>query len=323
MKEAFRDYHRFECKMSGDLPVIQNSYLPCALRSLFTGVSICGGLESYEQFLLEHEDERITTFDLDHTQRDRKRELLVLHNLHSQDDQLSETIRGTLMNQVLRTVALLVQLDIFPPEDQVKDHVDFLLNTLYHHVLATKLNTFRNSLWLPPQYDQKLSMSLGQYVGIALVNHSCAENVQRFLGDSESFLVVVRPIPEGGQLFLSYVRSFRQTPEELRQKFYQGHYGFQCRCVACVSHYPMVEDLSQTEELPPLPDGPPINDLQLVGRHVRELCDYMQRNDPFYPCRELEDAYSELGKMLPLLLQRDLWEMKEALVSDHFWLNCK
>ena len=215
------------------------------------------------------------------------------------------------MNQVVCTVALLVQLDIFSPEDQVEDHVDFLLKTLYRLVLATKFNYFENSIRLPPLYTHKLSVSLGQYVGMALLNHSCAENVQSFLGDSESFLVVLRPIPEGGQLFLSYARSFRQTPEKLRQKFYKDHFGFQCRCVACVSHYPMVEDLPRGLIRTPLPDVP--NSLSQLVASAKMLCEYMQMNDQFYPCRELETASADLNEYHVVLFQKHLWEMQNEL----------
>ena len=126
--------------------------------------------------------------------------------------------------------------------------------------------------------------------------------------------MAIRPIVKGDQLVYNYHGSYRTKPRIERQLYYKEEYGFQCKCVACVKDYPLELAL-------PVKKGLVLNMAEIMRsdrcweqakleKYVKDHCDYLQKNDKFYPCMQLNVVHRQIHVAYLRLLGRDAWEQK-------------
>lgn len=313
LKEAWLVYHRFECRISEHLNDL-DEFTAMALRSLLVGVSVYGGLDEYQEYMATNATKEITAFDLDYTKekRDRKLEFLVLHQMHFLDSQMSTEDRNYWMRRTAEVVHLLVQAKVFGG-DISSPLTTFLLNTIYRYTITNILNCYETSV---PQKHGKEFVTVSQHLTMAMLNHSCAPNVQRLHQGGQQVLMVVRPVARGAQLFDNYGMVYTGEGRKRRQEHLLNQYGFRCGCVACQENFPLARKLKWKKGVG---SGTSLVDLvshqgnaTLEARLSRadKLKQFLQKNDGHYPCKQLQEADNELYEIYSLLVDEEVWEDK-------------
>lgn len=326
-KTAWNDSHRFECKLSenfieksakhGTAHEVQGAieHYAMGMRCLFVGTSVYGGVREFKGYLDQYLDSDLNPFDLDYTNRDRKKETLVLTKYHFQDDFLEESRVQQVMKRMAEIVNLLIKTNTFE-EEITDDLVDFLLMTLYRYTVMAIINCYGKIVSMPQQNDPQL-IHVHFQLTMAMVNHSCAANVRRLQQPGEQVLVVVRPIKAGEQLFDTYVYgvTYATTSTQERQDYFWDNYAFRCSCDACKEDYPTARSLEFKKGLQmprPLSEyiGKTKSMREVAVNYLRFLCDYMQQNDKHFPCVQLYSAFYQFYWLNTLLLGERLWEDK-------------
>lgn len=312
LKESWLVYHRFECKISEHLNDSEE-FLAMALRALLVGVSIYGGLENCQSYLAENEALDINAFDLDFNpeKRDRRLEFLVLHKMHFEDSQMSISDRNYWMRRAAELTHLLVQAEVFPEPAPSPALVAFVLNSLYRYTITSILNCYETSTNLPDKTGNKDFITVSQHLTMAMINHSCAPNVQRIQQAGHQVLMVVRPIPKGAQLFDNYGEFYTATGKKERQDHLYRQYGFRCSCEACTENFPVAKKLKHKKGLDSVDLVTQENpSLEAKLNRADKLAEFMQKYDHNYPCAQLQEADTELYEIYTTLVEHDVWEDK-------------
>lgn len=315
LKEAFHVYHRFECKVSENLNA-SDEFLALALRSLLVGVSVFGGVRDFQRYVSDNESTAVHAFELDYApeRRDRKLEFLVMHQMHFMDSQMSIADRNYWMKRAAEWAHLLVQAKVFD-ESLPEDLRAFLRNTIYRYTITSILNCYETSQDPSAPKSEKQFATVSQHLTMAMVNHSCAPNVQRIQQAGQQVLMVVRPIAKGGQLFDNYGQFYTETGRRERQEHLFSQYGFRCGCVACLDNYPAAKRLkckkgcgTVTSLVDLITQANPCLEARL--NRAEKLAQFMQKNDQYYPCEQLNDADAELYGIYTDLVGEQVWEIK-------------
>lgn len=301
--KAWNNYHQYECRLSDNLDDVDaTEHVGRSLRALLTGVSVYGGLREYQEYIAEHAHLNTTAFDLDYSARDRKREFLVLHNMQFLDKQISD--RRYFYAMAANWTNILVNSGVFGqhvPEDLVR----FLLNTIYRYTVTSIVNSYGTYVSLNGKMHPVAST---QHLTTTMFNHSCSPNIQRVEQNGSKVIMVIRPIPKGGQLFDKYGKGFQDMSREQRQDYYSNQYGFECKCVACEEDYPMAKDLETRNGLETIERFDPQTMSKDPEAYLDKVFEYLQENDQLYPCTQMVDAQSEVTATLKLLLAERILE---------------
>lgn len=96
------------------------------------------------------------------------------------------------------------------------------------------------------------SLGAGLYNTLSLFNHSCDHNFMRANIGKDVVCITVKDIKKGQEITENYGLSYAYNSLEKRQKICKEHYGFECKCIACVNNW-QVKHLLQK-----------VNDFQVV-----------------------------------------------------------
>ncbi|KAF4724802.1 SET and MYND domain-containing protein 3, partial [Perkinsus olseni] len=89
--------------------------------------------------------------------------------------------------------------------------------------------------------DSLQDVALGFYREVSAMNHSCSPNVVLTFSGSTVTLRAIRSIPQGGELFISYV-DVCITPTSKRRQRLHDQYKFDCSCERCSREGPALSD---------------------------------------------------------------------------------
>lgn len=105
---------------------------------------------------------------------------------------------------------------------------NFLKRLILHHLAIIQSNGFCEFIG----FDNGLDMSY-IYDTISLFNHSCAPNAFYSAKDNVGFLVTVRPIKRGDQIFINYLGDLSTESKSKRCQILFDNWGFRCQCERC------------------------------------------------------------------------------------------
>lgn len=105
---------------------------------------------------------------------------------------------------------------------------NFLKQLLVHHLAIIQSNGFNEFSGIKDGLDMSYI-----YDTISLFNHSCAPNAFYSVKDNVGFLMTVRPIKSGDQIFINYLGDLATEPKLKRLQFLSDNWGFQCECERC------------------------------------------------------------------------------------------
>lgn len=160
---------------------------------------------------------------------------------------------------------------------------DFLRRYLVRCLKSMTVNFF-HFFWSPNQTKgQGFALcSLAAYFA-----HSCDPNVDKVDVDNKFAFIAKKPIKAGEQLFMNYDRySFLTHSLDVRQKYFNDIYTFECACSACKNNYPTLADLPQCG----IPVGDKIPADATKGASIekyRDNCKYINENISQFPCQEI------------------------------------
>ncbi|KAF4677740.1 SET and MYND domain-containing protein 3 [Perkinsus chesapeaki] len=174
------------------------------------------------------------------------------------------------------------------------------------HVMLDLLRVLRyNAVTVTNDSLQDVALSL--FEEVAATNHSCAPNVVLTFSGSTVTLRAIRTVPEGGELFISYI-DICTAPTAKRRQRLRDQYKFDCTCPSKVDEESSYPNLVYAEE-----------DLRLsvqkqdwkeaarAGRLVDELRSSLSGGQEYDICRGV-NAY-----MLAKILSLEDDSLREAL----------
>ncbi len=68
---------------------------------------------------------------------------------------------------------------------------------------------------------------------LSRINHSCDPNVELALEGGETFVVALKAIAKGEEIFVTYLGEMKDGTKKYRQLILKGVYGFRCECPTC------------------------------------------------------------------------------------------
>lgn len=164
-----------------------------------------------------------------------------------------------------------------------EDERNFLRQYLVRCLKSMTVNFF-HFFWSPYQLEGQ-GFALCSFA--AYFAHSCDPNVDKIDVDNKFAFVAKKPIKAGEQLFMNYDRySFLTHSLEVRQKYFNDTYTFQCGCSACTNDYKTLADLPKCG----IPSGDKISAEATKAASIekyRENCAYINDNMSQYPCQEI------------------------------------
>lgn len=86
----------------------------------------------------------------------------------------------------------------------------------------------------------------GVYPTMARLNHSCNPGVIRYFIGSTMVVRAIRGIAKGEEVSDNYGPIFTFESQEKRHNKLKSQYWFDCRCQACVEHWPDLENIDPT-----------------------------------------------------------------------------
>ena len=247
-KISSQGVHQFECPlMNVILKSTLTSSMHVALRTFFTGLTVFGTIEKFENFFTENSNSR-TVLDLENVD-DVRQMLLATHSLVSSDQVKvdDDAFKAIFMSSSF-TKAMW------------ESRGSFIASFLRKQTQVGRLNYHEIYNWplkrggLPDDDLKEVEGSLaykrgvtptgnGSYPFWSLVNHSCTPNVTRIFIDDKMILVVTSSIHKGEQIFDNYGYSFTIVPKDFRQAELLKKYRFVCSCKACTHDWPLLPKL--------------------------------------------------------------------------------
>merc|ERR1711974_434809 len=94
-----------------------------------------------------------------------------------------------------------------------------------------------------------MGIGTGIYPSMALLNHSCNQNIAKYFDGSTLIAMAARNIFKGEEVTENYFPVFTHMPREDRKEFLSTHYCFDCNCLACEKNYPMLSVMKNSTAL--------------------------------------------------------------------------
>lgn len=174
-------------------------------------------------------------------------------------------------------------------------------------------------------HEDQLPTALGLYLCMSMAAHSCSGNVMRLRWGTRQMWVVTHFIPKGNQIFDNYGSFFMSQAYAERQKRCKTHYGFECKCEACIYKYPLAKDLPTPPEVPfPEVEYLAARDVPLtmhkVDKELRYLRRFIQKYDCHFPCQQLRIAEVRLGNLFRRIAEDENLSSRYPEFYNHDWL---
>lgn len=104
----------------------------------------------------------------------------------------------------------------------------FLQHLLCHHLAIVRANAFVEYFGAGGNLQSSYI-----YDALSLFNHSCAPNAFYSTTNNVGYLLAVRPIKKGDQIFINYLGDLADDSKDKRDKTLNGNWGFSCECERC------------------------------------------------------------------------------------------
>ena len=269
--------HKRECGK-----IEENFEVALLKRMFYQAINICGSPGELEKLTRQHDAEGKTIMDFD---------------LNTSD----ETIN--LKNRVLATTSLVEREpwsdDAYPAYDSVFQELEsqsidktFLRNYLVHCLKAMTVNFF-HFFWKGDDKRGFVICSLAAFFA-----HSCDPNVDKIDVENKFVFVVRKPIKSGEQLTICYDRyNFLTHPLEVRQKYFDHVYKFECSCSACVNDFKSLDKLPKFDEnFKELPMN--LHSFTSAREQYLKNCEYIKDNINLYPSYEICSLMTQNNRLL-------------------------
>jgi len=118
-----------------------------------------------------------------------------------------------------------------------------------------------------PTYENRVrSIGNGLYTTLALMNHSCENNICKYFVGSTVVVLASQMIRRGEEITECYYPSAKVIERPERRKWLSNGYWFDCGCLACVNNYPTMLQLQAT------PSAYRCEDEECVGILTAQKC---------------------------------------------------
>lgn len=298
LKEGTYKFHRFECGLVEVLDKICTKIMRVSMRNFLEGFALFSfdplSFRNFWNESCDQKEQTVFNFDLANEQMRKIRTLKCMERLVMLADERSCAD----LFQRAGIVALMVNL--FLTHSKLKEILDSdrnqdMLRTLlfittqqaalnYHGIFDGIMTRSQSSIC--PQYGS------GGYAFCSLINHSCAPNIVRISFRCKNYIMVNRPIEEGGQLFDNYGYHHCLEDRDQRKAGLKSQYMFNCRCEACLNDYPLFTNLETVDDnferfiKNDVAKLAALN-VETAKNRFKEYCDYLDKNDHNYPCYEI------------------------------------
>ncbi|KAI4479584.1 hypothetical protein M0804_010981 [Polistes exclamans] len=159
--------------------------------------------------------------------------------------------------RLVKTTTYLPNNDKTPDSFEVKlsDAELFVGELLLHHLQLLQFNSHEISELSNRKIKSKkkslanaknLFIGGGVYPTVALLNHSCNPGVVRYFIGTTIIVRAIRTIEEGEEISENYGPIFTTMPESVRKRNLRVQYWFDCKCKACIGHWPLLEEIDPT-----------------------------------------------------------------------------
>uniref|UniRef100_A0A182N1D4 SET domain-containing protein n=1 Tax=Anopheles dirus TaxID=7168 RepID=A0A182N1D4_9DIPT len=331
MGKAYEAYHRYECAILRDMHRISVEYAWVALRTVATAIaSFDHNLEAMKEHIERLDESSVNAFGMNWQTATAKDKYNTIHVLSSYQAHRKIYVAFAAFHANV-IYHLLIDRTELRPICIVKPELRKLLFDLVLRNLkvaannATKQNFFsykvsEQSYRSEPYAHACFSMS-------SMLNHSCAPNVLKLaLRGGRCAVVVLRPIRQGEQLFVSYGDCHKTAPRPARQRSMILFDNFMCKCVACKHNYKTLkqsidattnfENSIENRYISHVNNVIDSHDKFLVVSLISELKAYINTFDDDYPTVPLCLAHTAFARAIAVL---------HSFTSENadYWAFCK
>ncbi|XP_063706013.1 SET and MYND domain-containing protein 4-like [Culicoides brevitarsis] len=313
-EEAWKRFHKFECKLSRNKDRLST-------RALLKTFTLFDDLDKLRNLLQLCSENPVTAFYL--KQDDEIETFKAIYCLETNRSQRTVKFKYEYAMTVAHTWhSLITQSPIKSLLKTTKDE-DFFLDTWFHFGLIRCTNSHELMIKTSDRQNFMLSDGSLQKFGsaicpvISLLNHSCASNVTRIFGKGKFAIMVLRNIKAGEQIFNNYGAHHATDTKVERQEKLLDLYAFTCKCVACVQNYPTINDM-------PMKNSPefislfmdfahsnnPKQKRKLLNQNKQKIATFLKKHDHQYPNFEIMALQNKLTQLaqslyepLPLKMQ--------------------
>lgn len=209
---ASKKFHFIECDFVECWQMLFTKVIQTTFRTFCEAMFICdGSIVKLEKFLTDEMEFGSTIFDFDFSKNDvedvnsRKKLFRAVHNLVT-----NEVNRG-FIDDFHRSGSCAILYDFCskytPLRDTIKmkQHWDLFNRFIYKHSQIAALNFHELYALAANTLEQEnVQFGSGSFPFCSLINHSCAPNLMRITFDCSNYVIILRKILKGGQLFDSY-----------------------------------------------------------------------------------------------------------------------
>lgn len=322
--KAWDVYHQHECAISEELMDLEQDVCRLAIRIFFVVIRLFRNkISDLQSFLKSNKNNKITAFDLDHTNLCAKQQFMAYYNGHCADAHLSEALKENNLRQsaVLASLIGTGENSTFKKQLSCDKLKVFLMELLYHFICLNWNNSFE--VGSPSMSSQEtVPTCLAIFPCMSLASHSCSGNVTRVRYGMKEMWVVTHFIAQGAQIFDNYGSFFMNQPLEERQSRLFQHYGFECKCEACEFDYPLARELTEPLELPyPEPsfitEHAPLTVAKLKAELTAVKGFIMKYDDSHFPCKQLRKAEMRLVHLFRAAVKDFTLETKYPEFTTH------
>ncbi|XP_053663185.1 SET and MYND domain-containing protein 4-like [Anopheles marshallii] len=210
LRKAHQLYHRYECAVIRDLRRISNDFPVMALRTI--GLAIAAfddDLEALKEHLNSVDEAGVNAFTMDWNVAAQKDIYDTVHTLAT--NQHLRDVRELTYIVLLATIVhqlVMEQTELGSICEEDAQMRKLLFDLILRYLQIGNCNHQRLRFMEREPNDETFYSSMyamGCCPLISMLNHSCASNLRCItLRDGRCAVLVVRPIAEGGQLFVDY-----------------------------------------------------------------------------------------------------------------------
>lgn len=233
----------------------------------------------------------MSVFDLDYRFPDEKDKFLSFYQLFKNDSHFGEDVVALNIQRAANVLKLLKRQNELAEKLASKTTEIFLLEFLYQCICIHLNNAYELGTFLP-QVKGSHPIGVGLFLTFSMASHSCAPNVMRIQKNKFQYWIVMRPISKGDQVLDNYGMSFQRDSRAERRSRSCSHYGFNCNCEACANDYPLRDNL-KVYDIPHQTISERVIDYEnaeAISKELRRVGEFLQQNDVYYPCQQLDEA---------------------------------
>lgn len=198
-KNAYNEYHKYECGIIDDLLEHFSRPQTCALRTVLYAFSKYEKFSDLVDATKNSESKNVNVFNI------KNEEFQCIHNLATNEEKRNNS--DLFKRAIIGAVIYFILLKYSPFEElaDTQEKHDFFLKILFRYLQIAPTNYHSlHTIEDPEDLDASGVYASGAYPFSSLINHSCAPNVKRVCFGNKIAMVVLRPIKVGQQLFDNY-----------------------------------------------------------------------------------------------------------------------